>query len=94
MKKKKDKKSSRFITPFVDKRNEDLEIGEKTHPRQSGKFNGVSIGRDEDGWYVFTHRARSESKKSVDKIPKKDIKWIESTGKKKPTIPIRRVGGD
>ncbi len=41
---------------------------------------GCSLGADKDGWFVFTHRARSKSKPSIDKIPKKDIKFIESTG--------------
>ena len=41
---------------------------------------GCSLGADKDGWFVFTHRARSKSKPSINKIPQKDIKFIESTG--------------
>ena len=41
---------------------------------------GCSLGADKDGFFVFTHRARSKSKPTIDKIPQKDIKFIESTG--------------
>jgi len=59
-----------------------LEEGQMTQPVQSGKFDGVSIGRDEDGFYCCTHRSRSSSYPSVDKIPLSKIKFIESTGSK------------
>lgn len=50
-------------------------------PNVSGKsFDGVDIGADKDGYFVLTHRARSKSKESIDKIPIKDIKFIKSTG--------------
>lgn len=50
-------------------------------PKVPGKsFGGVDIGADKDGYFVATHRARSKSKKTIDKIPNKDIKFIESTG--------------
>jgi hypothetical protein len=38
------------------------------------------LGADKNGFFVLTHRARSKSYESVDKIPEKDIKFIESTG--------------
>lgn len=57
-----------------------LNIGEQTYCRHSGRYNGVSIGRDEDGYFVATHRARSESYDSPDKIPAKKLAWIRSTG--------------
>ena len=41
---------------------------------------GVGLRRDKDGIYVRTHRARSKSYSSVAKIPKKVVKYIESTG--------------
>ena len=66
-----------------DKKPEELEIGDISAPIQSGKFDGVSIGRDEDGYYVCTHRARSDSYESMDKIPQNKIAFIESTGAKK-----------
>jgi hypothetical protein len=43
-------------------------------------YDGVNLGADKDGFFVHTHRARSKSKSSVDKIPQKDIKFIKSTG--------------
>lgn len=50
-------------------------------PKVKGKnFNGVSLGADKDGFYVYTHRARSKSYKDPTKISNKDIKFIESTG--------------
>jgi len=41
---------------------------------------GCSLGADKDGFFVFTHRARSKSKLSIEKITQKEIKFIESTG--------------
>lgn len=38
-----------------------------------------SIGEDKDGFYAYTHRARSKSYPTQDKIPVKDIKFINST---------------
>lgn len=50
-------------------------------PRVNGKsFYGVSLGADKDGFFVFTHRARSKSHKTIETIPDKDIKFIETTG--------------
>jgi len=46
----------------------------------SKKFNGVSLGADKDGFFVYTHRAASERYASPEAIPEKDIKFIESTG--------------
>ena len=43
-------------------------------------FKGCDLGADKDGFFVFTHRARSKSYPEIDKIPQKDIKFIESTG--------------
>lgn len=41
---------------------------------------GVTVAKDDDGYYVRTHRARSDSYDSVEKIPQSDIDYIESTG--------------
>ncbi len=46
----------------------------------SSKATGVSLGADKDGFFVYTHRARSKSYKNPLKISKKWIDWIESTG--------------
>lgn len=50
-------------------------------PDIEGKsFNGVSMGADKNGFFVYTHRARSKSHASPNKISDKEIKFIESTG--------------
>lgn len=41
---------------------------------------GVSVGKDPNGYFVYTQRARSKSYQSQEKIPKKDLKFIDSTG--------------
>jgi hypothetical protein len=41
---------------------------------------GSSLGADKNGFFCYTHRARSESYESPDKIPAKEVKFIESTG--------------
>lgn len=47
---------------------------------KSNKVNGVSMGADKNGFFVYTHRARCESYSEPGKIPVKDIEFIESTG--------------
>lgn len=39
-----------------------------------------SIKKDDDGYYCCTHRARSDSYKSISKIPKSKFDFIGSTG--------------
>ena len=40
----------------------------------------VSLGKDKDGYFVYTHRARSSSYDTPHKIPKNKIEFISSTG--------------
>jgi len=47
---------------------------------KSNKIKGVSMGADKNGFYVYTHRARSKSHPTPDKITAKEINFIESTG--------------
>lgn len=47
---------------------------------KSNKVNGVSMGADKNGFFVYTHRARCKSYPLPEKIPIKDINFIESTG--------------
>jgi len=47
---------------------------------KSPKTDGISLGADKNGFYVYTHRARSKSYDTPEKIPVKDIEFIESTG--------------
>ena len=65
---------------LVHKQVSDINIGEMTYCKHSGRYSGVSIGRDEDGYFACTHRARSESYPSPGAIPTSKIKWIRSTG--------------
>lgn len=44
------------------------------------RFDGVSLKEDDSGYYVHTHRARSDSYDHPDKIPNSVIDKIESTG--------------
>ena len=50
-------------------------------PKIEGKsFKGVSLGADKNGFFVYTHRARSKSYSEPNKIPDSKIKFVESTG--------------
>lgn len=42
--------------------------------------DGFDMGIDKDGFFIHTHRGRSKSYESPDKITEKDIKFINSTG--------------
>lgn len=48
--------------------------------KKSKKASGVSMGADKNGFFVYTHRARSKSKATPNGITAKEIKLIESTG--------------
>lgn len=41
--------------------------------------DGFSVGVDKNGYYIHTHRARSKSHETLDKITQKEIKFINST---------------
>lgn len=51
--------------------------------RERKKTWGVSFGKDKDGYFCYTHRARSKSYPTVADIPKSALKFIDSTGMKK-----------
>lgn len=44
------------------------------------KAKGVTLAKDKDGYFCYTHRARSNSYKSIGLIPKSIIEKIEATG--------------
>ena len=48
-------------------------------PKEMGKFE-CSLGKDKDGYFCYTHRARSKSYPTPQQIPKTKIEFIESTG--------------
>lgn len=47
------------------------------------RFDGVSLKKDKDGFFVHTHRARSDSYPSPEKIPDGRIDFIRSTGSRR-----------
>jgi hypothetical protein len=64
----------------VDKAPEKLKVGEVCRPGRKTRYLGCSVGRDKNGWFVATHRCRSKSYPSPERITLKDIKFIDSTG--------------
>ncbi len=44
-----------------------------------GKSGACSLAKDKDGYYVRTHRARSDSYPEIKDIPEKDVKFVRST---------------
>ena len=55
-------------------------IKPKEFTDKTPKSSGVSLGADKNGYFCYTHRARSDSHASPEKIPIKEINFIESTG--------------
>jgi len=47
---------------------------------KDGKRYQVGIGKDDNGYFAYTHRARSKSYTTKKGIPHKDLKFIQSTG--------------
>ena len=47
---------------------------------KDGKRYGVSIGKDKDGFFAYTHRARSKSYPTKEQIPASVLKRIDATG--------------
>lgn len=52
----------------------------KEFTEKTKKSTGVSLGADKDGFYCYTHRAASGRHELPEKIPVKEIEFIESTG--------------
>lgn len=48
--------------------------------RNNNLPSGFDMGIDKNGFFIHTHRARSKSVQSPDKITHKQIKFIDSTG--------------
>lgn len=51
----------------------------QVHKRFGDKLE-CSFAKDKNGYYCYTHRARSKSYKTIDSIPKSDVEFIGSTG--------------
>lgn len=47
--------------------------------KKFGMNRGCSFAKDKNGYYCYTHRARSKSYKTINDIPKKDYNFICST---------------
>jgi hypothetical protein len=63
------------------KKREYLSPRERAEVRQRfGIDLGCSFAKDEDGFYCYTHRARSDSYESISDIPNSVVDFIESTG--------------
>ena len=60
-------------------REEKIEFG-LSKQQYDKNFKGCSLGKDKDGYFVYTHRARSKSYDDPNKISEKDINFIDSTG--------------
>ncbi len=44
------------------------------------KARGVTLAKDKQGFFCYTHRAASKRYKTIKAIPKSVIEFIESTG--------------
>lgn len=44
------------------------------------KAKGVSLAKDENGYFVYTHRWQSKRYKTINDIPKSVINFCEGTG--------------
>lgn len=67
------------------KKKKDWENAPKP-PELRRKLDGVSLGKDKNGYFVYTHRARSKSYAEPDKIPQSKIIFIRSTGSIDPVM--------
>ena len=63
------------------KKKKDLTPDERKQIRDRFGCNvECSFAKDEDGYFCYTHRARSKSYENISKIPKSAVEFIESTG--------------
>jgi len=53
---------------------------EREEVKKRFKKPECSFAKDENGYYCYTHRARSSSYKTISDIPLSKVKFIESTG--------------
>ena len=67
------------------KKKKDWENAPKP-PELRRKLDGVSLGKDKAGYFVYTHRARSSSYDKPSKIQQSKIKFIRSTGSIDPVL--------
>jgi len=68
---KKDKKEDK--EPLDSKEREEIK-------RRFGEDLECSFAKDKDGYFCYTHRARSDSYPTIAKIPRSKVEFIGSTG--------------
>lgn len=56
-----------------------LTTAERQQVKQRFGDVGCSFAKDNKGIFAYTHRARSDSYPTVDKIPKARVKFVDST---------------
>jgi len=65
----------------IDQEWERLTVEEQKQVKDKfGSDVECSFAKDKNGYFCYTHRARSESYENVNKIPKSKVEFIESTG--------------
>lgn len=64
----------------IAKRKRPLSTGLVKPQGQGKRMKDVGLGKDKDGYFVYTHRARSRSYPTPEAIPNSAVKFIESTG--------------
>lgn len=62
------------------RKDKDVEHGLPKPDSLKVKMKGVSLGKDKQGYFVYTHRARCSSYETPEDIPTDKIKFIDSTG--------------
>lgn len=63
--------------------NEKVPLTEKERKEVKKRFGEdleCSFAKDKDGYYCYTHRARSKSYQTIKKIPRGKVEYIGSTG--------------
>jgi hypothetical protein len=67
----------------IAKKNVKIPLTSKERQEVKDKFGDnleCSFAKDDDGYYCYTHRARSDSYPNIDKIPQSAVDFIGSTG--------------
>jgi hypothetical protein len=64
----------------IAKRKGPVETGLPKPRGQATRMKGVGLGKDGNGYFVYTHRAGSDSYPTPEAIPDRKVKFIESTG--------------
>lgn len=74
------------ITPLLNKDSKysnkmvfGLKVPKELKKIKLGRGDCFSLGADKNGFFVYTHRARSKSYKLYKNIPAKEVKFIGST---------------